>query len=319
MLSDSLRFVASLILAFLLGSQDNPSLHAQTDPAQVPIQVEAVRGGVHMVSGAGGNLAVFVGADGTFLVDADYAELSSRILEVVRNLAEDADGDPSLRYVVNTHWHFDHTGGNGPMARAGAVLVAHENVQRMMAEDRVLESLGGRAVPAAPPEALPILTFKDRLNLSWNGDLIHVVHMPAAHSSGDAIVHFRDADVIHMGDIFFNGMYPFIDVDFGGDIRGMVLAIQEALAHTNETTLFIPGHGPLATRGDLQDYGEMLGTVRDRIGGMIAEGKTREEVVAAQPTADFDAEWAAEGAFLQPDVWVGLVFDGMIRAGGGNR
>jgi glyoxylase-like metal-dependent hydrolase (beta-lactamase superfamily II) len=202
------------------------------------------------------------------------------------------------------------------MARAGALLVAHENVRSLMAEERVLSALNTRVVPAAPPEALPVLTFNDRLNLNWNGDLVHMVHMPSAHSSGDAVVHFRDADVIHMGDLFFNGMYPFIDVDFGGDIRGMVRAIDEVLAHANETTLFIPGHGPLGTRADLQAFGDMLRTVQDRVEPMVQRGVSREEVVAAHPTADLDALWAREGSFMQPDVWVGLVYDGMVRAGG---
>ncbi len=311
------RLAALFLLAFLLPAVDGRAVLAQTDPSQIPIQVEAIRGGVHMVTGAGGNLAVFLGPDGIFMVDADYAELSDRILETARELANEAGGDPTLRFVVNTHWHFDHTGGNGPMAQAGAVLVAHENVRNLMAEERVLTGLNTRVVPAAPPEARPVLTFNDRVNLSWNEDLIHVVHMPSAHSRGDAIVHFRDADVIHMGDIFFNGMYPYIDVDFGGDIRGMVRAVDEVLAHTNETTVFIPGHGPLAARSELQAFGDMLRTVQDRLEAMIAKGMSREEAVAARPTSDLDAHWAREGSFMQPDVWVGLVYDGMARAGGG--
>ena len=176
--------------------------------------------------------------------------------------------------------------------------------------------LDGRQIPAAPPEALPPLTFSDRMNLQWNGDLLHLIHMPGAHTGGDIIVHFRDADIIHMGDVFFNGMYPFIDVDFGGDIRGMVRAVDEALAHSSETTLFIPGHGPLATRGDLRTYGEMLRTVQDRVAPMIAQGKSREEVIAAHPTADLDEVWARPGSFMEPDRWVGLVYDGMVRGGG---
>jgi cyclase len=317
MTSKPFQFIVPLLLLpLLLQGTAGAALQAQTDVAQIPIQVETIRGGIHMVTGSGGNLAVFVGPDGSFMVDADYAELSDRILETVRGLAQAAGGDPSLRFVVNTHWHFDHTGGNGPLARAGAVLVAHENVGRLMAEDRVLEGLGGQAVPSAPHEAQPVITFNDRLNLDWNGDLIHMVHMPEAHSSGDAIVHFRDADVIHMGDLFFNGMYPYIDVDFGGDIRGMVRAIDEVLSHSNESTLFIPGHGPLATRADLQSFGDMLRSVRDRLERLIEEGRSREEVVAAHPTADLDAQWAREGSFMEPDFWVGLVYDGMVRAGG---
>jgi len=311
-----IRFLAVPLLSLLVPGLGSHSLHAQSDPAQIPIQVEAVRGGIHMVTGAGGNLAAFVGPDGTLIVDADYAELSSRILDTVEGLARAGGGDPALRFLVNTHWHFDHTGGNGPLARAGALVVAHENVRQLMEEDRVLVALDNRAVPAASPEALPVLTFNDRVNLDWNGEKIHVVHMPSAHSSGDAIVHFRDADVVHLGDLFFNGMYPYIDVDFGGDIRGIVRALDEVLAHTNETTLFIPGHGALATRADLRAFADMLRTVQDRLEPLIAAGMSREEVVAGHPTADLDAQWAREGSFLEPDVWVGLVYDGMVRAGG---
>lgn len=319
MASRPFRFVSSVFILFFLPTIRGDLLLAQADQPQPQIQVESIRGGVHMVSGTGGNLGVFVGDDGILMVDADYAELSERILETVRGLAEEAGGDPSLRYVVNTHWHFDHTGGNGPLAEAGAVLVAHENVERLMAEDRTMAAVGGREIPAAPAEARPALTLSERLSLSWNGDLIHVVHMPGAHTGGDVIVHFRDADVVHMGDIFFNGMYPFIDVDFGGDIRGMVSAIEEILDHTNETTLFIPGHGPLGTRADLQAYGEMLRAAGDRVQGMIADGMSRDEVVAAHPTAGLDAEWARPGSFMQPDVWAGLIYDGIVRAGGGQN
>jgi glyoxylase-like metal-dependent hydrolase (beta-lactamase superfamily II) len=155
------------------------------------------------------------------------------------------------------------------------------------------------------------------MNLQWNGDLIHLVHMPLAHSDGDVIVHFRDADVVHLGDLFFSGTYPYIDVDYGGNLRGMVRALREVAEHTNETTLFIPGHGPLATRAELMGYLEMLEVVLDRVQEMVEKSMSREEVIAAKPTAEFDADWAPEGSFLAPDFWVGLVYDGMVRSTGG--
>ncbi|UCG85009.1 MAG: MBL fold metallo-hydrolase [Gemmatimonadota bacterium] len=287
-------------------------LTAQQDYSQVEITVTPVRGGVHMISGVGGNIAAFLGEDGVFLVDAGLAELAQRILDTIGELAQRESANPDIAYVVNTHWHFDHTGGNEAIAAQGAVVVAHENVLHLLSQDQVMAALGDREIQAAPASARPRLTFNDRVNLSWNGDLIHVVHIADAHSNGDAIVHFRDADVIHLGDIFFNGRYPFIDVDFGGHISGMVRAVDEILAHSNESTLFVPGHGALADRDELREYRDMLATVRDRVQEMIDRGMTREEVIEAKPTADLDAVW---GDRDNSDFWVGLVYDGMVRSG----
>ncbi len=322
------------VLTFCLGLilLPGPDGHAQQDWDAVEIRVTPLRGGVYMIAAAGGNLGVFLGPDGVLVVDSDYAELSERILSTVKELAarevepgehaeNPAEAHPpnhALRFLVNTHWHFDHTSGNENFAKAGALLIAHEGVGRLLAEDQVMHALGGREVPAAPLSARPAITFNDRMNLAWNGDLIHLVHMADAHTDGDLIVHFRDADVIHMGDIFFNGMYPFIDVDNGGNLPGMVRALEEVLAHSNETTLFIPGHGPLADRGDLQTYADMLRTVRDRVQALIDAGKTRQEVIGEKPTADLDSVWGAQGGFLEADFWVGLVYDGMAGGGEGN-
>ncbi len=226
-----------------------------------------------------------------------YGELTDRILTTVRDLCERESANPTLGYLVNTHWHFDHTSGNENMAAAGFTLVGHENVLSLMSRDQVMAALGNHQVPAAPESARPQLTFNDGVNLSWNGDLIHIVHISNAHTNGDAIVHFRDAQVVHTGDIFFNGMYPYIDIDNGGHIGGMVDAVDDILAHTIETMLFIPGHGPLATVEDLREYRNMLATVRDRIQAMINDGKTREEVVEAKPTADLDPIWNSEGGW----------------------
>jgi glyoxylase-like metal-dependent hydrolase (beta-lactamase superfamily II) len=267
-----------------------------------------------MLTGSGGNMAVLIGDDGVFLVDASYGELTDRILSAVGDLCEREAANPANKYLVNTHWHFDHTSGNEEMAAAGFTLIGHENVLRLMSQDQTMAALGNRQVPAAPESARPSLTFNDRVNLSWNGDLIHIVHIPNAHTNGDAIVHFRDAYVVHAGDIFFNGMYPYIDIDNGGHIGGMIEAVDEILAHSTETMLFIPGHGPLATIGDLRDYRDMLATVRDRIQQAIDDGKTRDEIVAAKPTADLDPIWNSGGGWPDSAFWVGLVYDGMVRA-----
>ncbi len=303
-----------LIVLVVLGIGLSPPavllLGAQEQSPEIEITVTPVRGGVHLVSGEGGNIAAFVGADGVLLVDAGLSEPSEWLLTSIRELCRRESANPALRYVVNTHWHSDHTGGNETFAAAGAVIVAHENVLRLLSQDQVMAHLGDRFVPAAPAPGRPRLTFNDRVNLSWNQDLIHVVYMPNAHSNGDVIVHLRDADVVHMGDIL-NGNYPFIDLDFDGDIGGMIRAVDEVLAHSRRSTLFIPGHGPLIDRPGLLRYREMLTTVRDRVQAMIDRGMTRQEVVEAKPTADLDAEWSGgESA----DPFVGLVYEAMVES-----
>jgi glyoxylase-like metal-dependent hydrolase (beta-lactamase superfamily II) len=289
----------------------------EVDWSRVRLHMEHVRGSLYMISNAGGNIAAFVGDDGVLLVDAGYAEMAEKTLAAVEELTAEGGGDPQLVYVVNTHWHYDHTGGNEALRKAGAIILAHESADRLMAEDRRLEALG-RDVPATPPEGRPVITFNDRMNLRWNGDLLHLVHMPLAHTDGDVIVHFRDVDVVHVGDLFFNGTYPYIDVDYGGNLQGMVRAVHDVLDHTGEGTLFIPGHGPLGTRSDLESYGEMLATVLERMQEMMDAGMGRESVIQSRPTAEFDEKWAPEGSFLDPDYWVGLVYDGMVRAVSGS-
>lgn len=305
----ALGLILALGLPGLLSSQE-------VDWGRIQVQTREIRGGVHLLSNAGGNIAAFLGEDGVLLVDAGYEEMAQKVMDAARGLSEEGGTDPTIRIVVNTHWHYDHIQGNESMAHRGALVIGHERAVRLMAEDRVLAALE-RDVPAAPPEGRPILTFNDRMNLQWNGDLIHLVHMPLAHSDGDVIIHFRDANVVHLGDLFFNGTYPYIDADYGGNLQGMVRALREVTEHTLETTLFIPGHGPLATRADLTGYLQVLEAVLGRVQQMLEQGMSREEVIAAKPTAEFDADWAPEGSWISPDYWVGLVYDGMVRSAGG--
>ena len=326
-----MRMPTSLCLTLCFILLPPVPVSGQVAQDSVEIRVSPVRGEVYMLTAAGGNLAIFPGPDGTFVVDADYAEHTERILDTIRGLARgvespggegrvpaaDPQRGPTVRFLVNTHWHFDHTGGNQGFARAGALIIAHEAVARLLAEDQVMSAVGGRGVPAAPPEARPVVTFNDRMNLAWTGDLIHLVHMPAAHTDGDVIVHFRDADVIHMGDIYFNGMYPLIDVDFGGNLGGMIRAVEDVLDHSRENTLFIPGHGPLSDREGLRSYAEMLRTVHERVESLVVQGRTREEVVAARPTADLDPIWVRVPGSEEADFFVGLVYDGMVKQNSG--
>ncbi|HEX2163081.1 MAG TPA: MBL fold metallo-hydrolase [Thermoanaerobaculia bacterium] len=277
--------------------------HAQLDPAQVQISVHPVASGVWMLQGAGGNIGVSAGDDGVFLVDDQYAPLTEKILAAIRTVSE-----RPVRFVVNTHWHGDHTGGNENLGKAGAVIVAHHNVRERMSTEQFMERFG-ETVPASPHAALPVITFAEGVTFHLNGDTLEVVHLPAGHTDGDSAVIWEEADVIHAGDLFFNGMYPFIDLGSGGSIDGMIAAIEVLLERAGDGTRIVPGHGPLATRADLAAYHAVLEGARARVAALIAEGRSREEVLAADPTAEWNEKWG--GGFIDAEAFAGTIYDSL--------
>ena len=276
---------------------------AQQDFSKVEVKAEKVAEGVYMLTGAGGNMGLSVGKSGTYLIDDQYAPLSDKIVLAIRLITPDP-----VRFVVNTHWHGDHTGGNENLGKAGALLVAHENVRKRMSTEQFMGALG-RKVEPSPEGALPVVTFTDAVTFHWNGDEIRAYHVPPAHTDGDVIIHFAKADVVHMGDVFFNGGYPFIDTSSGGRIDGVIAAAERVLGGIGEKTRLIPGHGPVGTKADLQAYRDGLKTLRDRIAKLKAEGKTRDQAIAAKPTADYDAKWGT--GFMKGDTFTGLVYDSL--------
>jgi glyoxylase-like metal-dependent hydrolase (beta-lactamase superfamily II) len=275
----------------------------QQDFSQVEIKAEKVTEGVYMLTGRGGNIGLSVGKSGSFLVDDQYAPLTDKILAVVKSVSPEP-----VRFLVNTHWHGDHTGGNENIGKAGVFIVAHENVRQRMSKEQ-FNAVFKSTTPPSPEGALPVVTFGEALTFHWNGDEIRVYHVPPAHTDGDSIVHFVKADVVHMGDLFFNGGYPFIDTSSGGKVDGVIAAADRVLGAISEKTRVIPGHGPLATKADLLAYRDVVKAVRDRVAKLKAEGKTKEAAVAAKPTAEFDAKWGQ--GFIKGDVLVGLVFDSL--------
>ena len=293
-----MRFAAPATLAaFALAA----STAAQPpDWSKIPVERVPVSGHLSMLTGAGGNIGVSMGKDGAFLVDDQYAPVSEKVKAAIA-----AIGPHPLRFVINTHWHGDHTGGNEAMGAAGALLVAHDNVRRRMSAEQ-FSSFFKDATPPSAPGALPVVTFNDTVTFHINGDELHVFHVPNAHTDGDAVIHFRKADAIHMGDTFFNGMYPFIDVDSGGSLAGNIAAVDRVLGMMGPSTKIIPGHGPLATRGDLEAYRAVLVALRDRVGALVKAGKTYEEIKAAAPMKEFDAKWGA--GFIKPDQILGLAY-----------
>ncbi len=272
---------------------------AQRDFSTVEIQTTALRGGTHLLTGAGGNIVASVGDDGAFIVDDQFAPLTDKIRAALTKL-----GDKPLRFVINTHWHGDHTGGNESLGKAGAVIVAHDNVRKRMSVEQFLL---GEKVPASPAAALPVVTFASDVTLHLNGDSVHTWHVAKAHTDGDALVKFERANVLHMGDIYFNGLYPFIDASSGGGIDGFLAAIERGLALSDEDTIVGPGHGAVSNRAELAAYGIMLKDYRDRIAALKADGKTLAQVIEAKPTAATDE--ALGKVFVTPEQLVTAIYE----------
>lgn len=277
--------------------------HAQRDFSKVEIKPEQLADNLYLLTGAGGNMALFTGEDGAFMVDDQFAPLSEKILAVVSELT-----DEPLRFVVNTHWHGDHTGGNENMGKAGALVVAHENVRKRMSTEQFTK-LWDRTTPPSPAAALPVITFTDATTFHWNGDEVRVQYVGPAHTDGDAIILFKKANVIHMGDTFFNGSYPYVDLSAGGSVDGVIENARRVLELTDEKTKIIPGHGPLTDKKGLQQYHDLLVRLRGKIKSLVDAGNTREQVIAAKPTREFDAHYGQ--GFMKPDIWTGIVYDSL--------
>lgn len=272
---------------------------AQQDMSGVEIRVERLAPGVAVLFGSGGNIGLSYGEDGNVLIDDQYAPLTEKIAAAVATL------DPRpVRFVINTHWHGDHTGGNENFGKAGAVILAHDNVRTRMSAEQFLEALNVR-VPPSPKEALPVVTFAQGVTLHLNGDIMRVVHVPRAHTDGDALVHWQNADVLHMGDVFFHRVtFPFIDLSSGGSVDGLIAAVNRALEMAGPNTRVIPGHGPVATRADLIAYRDMLVDVRAQVAAGIKARRTLAQIQASRPAA----RYGMPDGFIKPDQFVEAVY-----------
>ena len=273
---------------------------AQQDFSKVEIQTEKLSDSVYMMTGAGGNLGVSVGDDGVFLIDDQFAPLTPKIQAAIAKVSA-----KPVRFLLNTHWHFDHTGGNENLGKAGAVIVAQENVRKRLSSEGFIAFFGMKTKPE-PAVALPVVTFTRDLSFHLNGEEIRALHVPRAHTDGDTIVHFAKSDVIHAGDTFFNKLYPFIDTSSGGSVAGVLAAADRILKMAGDKTKIIPGHGPLGDKADLKAYRDMLAAVSGRVASQVKQGKKLEEVVASKPTAQFDEAWGK--GFLTPDKFVEMLY-----------
>jgi len=278
---------------------------AQQNFDTVQIRTVKVADGVYMLMGSGGNIGVSAGPNGVILIDDQFAPLTPKIKAAVA-----AINSGPIRFLLNTHWHWDHTGGNENMAKDGVVIVAHENVRHRLSVEQFVAAFD-RKVPPSPEVALPIVTFTDAVSFYLNGDSIDAFHVAPAHTDGDVIIWFRHANVVHMGDTYVRYGYPFIDLSSGGSVDGMVAAADKVLALTDPSTKFIPGHGELSGRAELQAYRDMLAAIRDRVRKLVRQGKTAEQVKAAKPTAEYDATWGS--GFIKPDRFVEILYTDLSK------
>ena len=272
---------------------------AQTNYDTIQVRAQLLSRNVYVLTGAGGNIGLSVGDDAAFLVDDQFAPLTPKILAAIAAITP-----KPVRFVVNTHWHFDHTGGNENLGRAGALVLSSANARKRLSTGGLIEHLR-RTEPPAPPGALPVVTITDSVTLHLNGDEIVAFQVAPAHTDGDVVVHFTKANVVHMGDAYVTPRYPFIDLSSGGNVNGSIAVADRVLSVCNAETKIIPGHGPVSDCAALKKWRDMLYTIRERVRTAMQAGKTLDEIKAAKPTAEFDA---SNRGSIQPDDFVAFVY-----------
>jgi glyoxylase-like metal-dependent hydrolase (beta-lactamase superfamily II) len=294
--------VAGMALGGLASAQQPPP---SAPPPDVKIETVGIAPGIYMLVGRGGNVGLTVGTDGAAIIDDQFADMAPKIRAAVAMLAE-----KPVSFVINTHLHGDHTGGNDAFGKSGAVIIAHENVRKRFAAPQVNPGNNAPVVPRAP-EAMPVVTFADTATLHFNGDDLEFTHLPNAHTETDIVVRFRRANVVHMGDLFTGG-FPFIDGSTGGTLDGLIAAHAQVLASIDDETKVIRGHGPLGNKAELAAYREMLVVVRDRIAKLVRSGKSQDAVVEARPTREFEEKYG--GANFNAAQWIGRAYVDQKRA-----
>ena len=275
--------------------------HAQQeDYSKVTIKTTKLAEGMYMLEGAGGNIGVSVGDDGVILVDDQFAPLTPKIQDAISKITP-----KPIRFVINTHWHGDHVGGNENLATAGAVIIAHDNVRKRMSTDQFIQLLN-RKVPPSPPKALPVVTFTSDITLHLNGEDIHVIHVDPAHTDGDSLVVFPKVKIIHVGDVYRTVGYPFVDLSSGGNFDGVIAVADKVTGMIDASFKVIPGHGELSTRADLKSWHDMLVEIRASVKKQVDAGKTLDQIQQLKLTAKWDDRWG-KGS-IKPDQVVEFAF-----------
>lgn len=275
-------------------------MHGWAQDDAVEIVATQVRGDIYMLTGKGGNIGLFNGKDGSFMVDDQFAPLTDRIIAAVKST-----GGDTPKYLINTHFHGDHTGGNENLGNAGTLIMSHHGVRERLQNGSFIGAFGMKSPPASAA-ALPTLTYSEKLHLHINDETVRIVHVPSAHTDGDSFVVFTNSNVLHAGDLFFNGFFPFIDAANGGSLRGVIAGVDAMLQITDADSRIIPGHGPLAGRAELQAYREMLASAYARLLKLKNEGKSADQAVAEKPLKDLEAKWG--GGIFTADKWIGVVY-----------
>ncbi len=294
-----MKKILSVLMALVL----YVSANAQ-DFSQVKITTEKLTDNIHVLFGAGGNIAILTGPDGTLQIDNQYAPLSEKIKAAIAEISPNP-----IKFVINTHWHGDHTGGNINFAADGSILIAQDNVRKRMSTDQFNE-LFRRTTPASPKEALPNITFSQNMQFYLNGEEVSVMHLGRAHTDGDAIVHFKTSNIIHMGDNYFAGNYPFIDLSSGGSVKGVINTFDRVLEMSNANTKIIPGHGPMMTPEGVKESKALLEKIYTIVEKWVKDGKTLEETIAANPLAAYNEQWGK--GFIRPDAMVMILYRDIV-------
>lgn len=301
---NNLNILLKFLLLFALTTATVFAENQHDSNNEVEINTLKLGHGLYMLSsGMAGNIGIFVGDDGVFMVDDELVNVTEKVKAAIAKIT-----NKPVKFMINTHWHYDHVGGNEQFANDNAVIVAHENVRKRMSKEGFIAAFN-KKVPASPKVALPVITFNHSIQFHFNNMDINVEHIKKAHTDGDSIVIFKAANVIHMGDTFFNKMYPFIDASSEGSINGMIKAADYVLSIADDNTKIIPGHGPIADKKSLTEYRHMLVSVKQRMQKLMDEGKSMEQIIAAKPNADFDEKWGK--GFLNPEAFLTILNSAM--------
>lgn len=268
----------------------------------IEIKTTKLTNSIYMLEGSGGNIGLCTGNDGAFIIDDQFAPLTKKIVSAIAKVT-----DKPVQFVINTHWHYDHTGGNENLGKEGAIIVSQENSRRRMQADQFLGSPPQKQA-AYSSDGLPKITFAESMNFYYNDETIRVFHIADAHTDGDAIIYFEKSNVVHMGDVFVRYGLPFIDESNGGNVNGMIATIDTVLKRINANTMIIPGHGQLSKKQDLEDYNNMLRTIRDRVNSQMDKGKTLDQIIASDPIKDFEKKGMGVKEFVK------TVYDSILKS-----
>ena len=300
----TLILLGLLFHSFIISAKEGTS-HSKFNFDNVEIKSTHLNNNIYMLTGRGGNIGLCVGDDGVFMIDDEFAPLSNKVIKAVQSISK-----KPIRFLINTHWHDDHTGGNENFSHLDTLIIAHDNVRKRLKKGQFLKVFK-KTIPPYPQDALPVVTFDQNITFHFNNEEIKVFHFPDAHTDGDSLVLFKKANVLHTGDIFFNGIYPFIDKSSNGSVSGIIAAIDHIKTIINESTKIIPGHGPEGNLSDLIEYQNMLKIVQSRIFIAINKGQSLDEVVSQKPLHDLNIKWG--GGFLNEEHFTEIIYNLLNR------